>query len=227
MTEGDLERSAFEFASELSETLERVLGYSCTFTAQSYGERLVVRPEDSKGVPLFVQKKQRAALDLFLRCQLDHVDRFLAVEESQFSLLTGLSRDPLLRLHFRRSPKSKPSAHWHVHAERGAFSALLTEAGVSNPHAMADLHLPVGGSRFRPCLEDFLEFLIDEVGIDRCEHARPAIREGRARWRLKQSAATVRDAPSQAAEVLRDLGYSVTDPPSGAAPTSTRMMQQP
>jgi hypothetical protein len=31
---------------------------------------------------------------------------------------------------------------------------------------MSDLHFPVGGSRFRPSLEDVLDMLVRELGVD-------------------------------------------------------------
>ena len=39
----------------------------------------------------------------------------------------------------------------------------------------SDLHIPLGGPRYRPCLEDLLEFLIVEFGLDKkIDRARPA-----------------------------------------------------
>jgi hypothetical protein len=78
-----------------------------------------------------------------------------------------------------------------------------------------DLHFPVGGPRFRPALEDVLEMLIEEFGVKpvgSVRAARNALEDGRERWRLKQVATVVRDAPSQAAEALRDLDYEVIAP---------------
>jgi hypothetical protein len=41
--------------------------------------------------------------------------------------------------------------------------------------AMRELHFPVGGPRFRPCLEDVLEMLVVELGVDCSADAREAL----------------------------------------------------
>jgi hypothetical protein len=41
------------------------------------------------------------------------------------------------------------------------------------------------------------------------------IREGRERWRRRQIATLVRDAPDEAVRVLTDLGYAITAPADG------------
>lgn len=84
---------------------------------------------------------------------------------------------------------------------------------------MESLHLPVGGDRFRPCLEDVIEFLVVECGFDRAAGWRSAVDKGRERWRRTQTRTAVRDAPSEAAAVLRALGYAVTEPAIGTVPT--------
>jgi hypothetical protein len=42
-------------------------------------------------------------------------------------------------------------------------------------------------------------------------------RQGRAKWRRLQARSVVRDAPTEAAEALRALGYTVTAPQAGEA----------
>jgi hypothetical protein len=108
--------------------------------------------------------------------------------------------------------RNAPSAHIQVHGHRGALSHLLSQAGHATPHDMSALHIPVGGHRFRPCLEDFIQFLIAECKFDSKRQWRSQVEAGRARWRLRQAAAVSRDVPEVAARVLRSLGYSVTAP---------------
>jgi hypothetical protein len=59
---------------------------------------------------------------------------------------------------------------------------------------LASLHLPVGGVRFRPSLEDVLEFAIRELGVEALSGWEDAIAEGQQRWRWVQLQAAVRDA---------------------------------
>jgi hypothetical protein len=87
---------------------------------------------------------------------------------------------------------------------------------VTEPHDMSSLHFPVGGVRFRPCLEDVLAFLVREFGIDHQPQWETAIRDGREKWRRMQFGATIRDLQDEAADVLIKHGWTV------AAPTEPR-----
>ncbi len=145
--------------------------------------------------------------------------RYLAVENSSFALFASLDKTPVLRVDFLRDMHKVPAAHIQVHAHRGALSHLLSQAGHKTPHDMSSLHIPVGGARFRPCLEDFVQFLIAECGFDSMDGWEKCVRDGRERWRRRQAAAVTRDMPEEAARVLRELGYKVKspEPPPGDA----------
>jgi hypothetical protein len=105
-------------------------------------------------------------MKISIACELDSSGQWLAVQESTYNLLAILDRAPVLRIHYMRDQGSRPSAHVHVHGHRGALSHLLSQAGHDSPHDMSSLHIPVGGSRYRPCLEDFIQFLICECRFD-------------------------------------------------------------
>lgn len=75
--------------------------------------------------------------------------------------------------------------------------------------SIQDVHFPMGGHRFRPCLEDVLHMLIEEFGIDRQSETFQALEEGRIAWRRKQARSVVRDDPESAVNALRQLGYDV------------------
>ena len=87
---------------------------------------------------------------------------------------------------------------------------------------MQDLHFPVGGHRFRPALEDVLEMLIDEFGVDKSGDTLERLQAARVRWRRTQTRAAARDAPGAAAESLRAMGY-VVEPPSGSSDHPERL----
>jgi hypothetical protein len=131
----------------------------------------------------------------------------------------------LLRCDYERSMHTAPGAHRQVSAERGAFSQLLARAGHKTPHDLGSLHLPVGGHRFRPCLEDFLQFLIQECMIDHRRYWRKAVEDGRQRWRLRQAGAVARDTPKVAVRVLTELGYEIKSPKSGHATTNIKALR--
>lgn len=222
MAQGSLPQKAAEFAAEVQALLDAVLPGERAVRAVQLGDRYVVRPEggglEAGCIPLRVQDEPLASLRLSFRCRLDHLGAYLAVEKSAFVLASTVDRTPLIRYEFMRESARAPAAHWQVHAERGTFSALLARAGAKAPHDLASLHLPVGGSRLRPGLEDFLEFLIRECQFDARPSWEPAVADSRRRWRERQLAALIRDAPQVAATALRREGYHVRDPDGGPPP---------
>ena len=118
----------------------------------------------------------------------------------------------MLRFDYLRDARTVPCAHINVHAHRGALSHLLSRAGDPEAHDMAKLHIPVGGARFRPCLEDVLQFLVQECRFDSLDGWLDAVKAGREQWRRTQVRAATRDFPEEAAGALRTLGYAVGAP---------------
>ncbi|MGH3767948.1 MAG: hypothetical protein ACRDS0_10115 [Pseudonocardiaceae bacterium] len=163
-------------------------------------------------MPLTVAGENLARLKIDVWCCLDSYQQFLAVEESTYQLIAQVDRAPIMRFEYERGATTKPRAHVQVHAHRGALSHLLSQARHPTPHSMESLHLPVGGDRFRPCLEDVIEFLVVECRFDRQEGWRAVLEAGRERWRRMQTRTAVRDSPSEAAAALRALGYTVAAP---------------
>lgn len=74
----------------------------------------------------------------------------------------------------------------------------------------------MGGERFRPCLEDVLQFPVVDCGVDHQPGWEAAVAKGREARRRRQLGAVVRDVPSEAARVLRELGWTVQEPPPAA-----------
>lgn len=228
------QQSASKFASEVQRLLRSVLTVRTLPPVRALATprgRFIVQPvgKDSaaktepKWIPLNVGGTLFAYLDVRFALTSDSSGQYMAVDSSRFHLISARSNDALIRYEFvRRSgndPWPPPCAHWHIHAESGPITQILTAAGKKGAHDLGKIHFPVGGMRYRPGLEDFLELLIREVGIDGKPDAREAIEKSRADWRLRQSAVTARDAPEEAARVLRELNYTVIAPESGHAPT--------
>jgi hypothetical protein len=74
---------------------------------------------------------------------------------------------------------------------------------------LAAFHFPLGGHRFRPCIEDVLQALIAEFDIDTVPGWESALRQGRIEWRRMQALAAVRDCVPDIVALLNDLGYDV------------------
>ena len=105
---------------------------------------------------------------------------------------------PLFRYDYLASPHSSavPSAHFQVHAHRDEFlhamyvsdrarsrPAQRKDLDPASPRGLRMIHFPLGGAQFRPCLEDVIELLINEFGVDAQPGWQNVIRCGRIVWR--------------------------------------------
>lgn len=219
--EQSLHSRSQEFADELTTTVRTLNPEAEPFTAALFQDRVTVRQSPAEGIPLLVGGQPLLTLKTELACCWDRAGRFLTIEKSGTSVFAGRSnRHPIFRYEYLRDPRSVPASHLHVHAHRDAFTYTMVKAGSSSRRAqnrstssdipsLQDLHFPLGGHRFRPVLEDVLEMLIDEFGVDHDEDALDTLAQARQRWRETQTKAAVRDAPQAAAESLRAMGYTV------------------
>lgn len=145
---------------------------------------------------------------------------------------------PLFRLDCLRDPRSGiPSVHYNIHAHRDEFVYALLQ-GESNRRQrkrrsgldakgayprISQLHFPVGGPRFRPCLEDMLQ---RSSRSSACKRRRTGARcwERAVPSGGQLSCALIWKNPGLAAEVLTERGYSVEQPrdDSTGAPVTFR-----
>ena len=222
MPDGPLLEQAERFALNLTSLLQGSLPAAPVAYAELLGDRVVVRPEEA--VALSVDDEVLASLKVHMQCRLDSRGTWLAVESSTVALVAEIDRTPIFRFDYLRNAQTCPAAHFQFHAHRGALTYLLSQSGHRAPHDMSALHIPVGGSRFRPCLEDVIQFLIQECGFDSLPDWKRSVEEGRARWRKAQACAVVRDFQADAAEVLRSLGYHVEPPSEGSEAPSAKAL---
>lgn len=183
-----------------------------------------ITQQGDAGTPLTVKGRKLLTLYVSYRCVLDREGKYLAVAESRYEVRILDKTEAILRWDYVKEPRSSiPTSHMHVHAQRDDVIFAMLKAGGTNRRArkraegdhvpqFSDLHIPLGGPRYRPCLEDLLEFLIVEFGLDKTPELMGAIREGRKNFRIRQLKAAVRDAPDEAAKMLEDLGYTVDAP---------------
>lgn len=131
----------------------------------------------------------------------DDAGKYLASVGSAFRLYTDAEMtSPLVRYEYERENQHHPEAHIHMHSSWDAAVPLL---GVRPPRK---LHLPVGGRRFRPSLEDLIEFLVRENFSSPKKAWEVAIRDHREEWYRTQLSAAVRADPDIAITQLREDG---------------------
>ena len=238
-----LKARADQFAAELSRTVQSVAGPLVTFKADvdTEGERLEAAIRQAgDGIPLTRDGEVILTLEVAMWLIPDHEFSFLKVRTSRFRVFPADETKPVFRYEFEAEFESGdrlPAAHVQFHGShpeleramhntaRGRLRGRQTEPEVSR------LHFPVGGSRFRPCLEDVLEMLIHEFEVDpepNKSAALQALADGRRRWRTMQLRAAIRDDHETAAGYLREMGYAISwqrtddDPPE---PHETRLRQ--
>lgn len=213
-----IEKWCTTFVEETEETLSTVLPGS----PRMIGKVDVSKARAVATFDMCIDLRTKAAdnlarLVLRYRVGADRTGRHIAVHNSAFKV--GIPRNtadvlPSIRYEYDREPKRWVSAHIHVHAENGMLTRVRTLAGKKAPDELKGLHYPVGGDRFRPCLEDFLYFLIEECGFQAKNGWEEALTSRRDDYRKKQARAVIRDYHDEAAEVLTSLGYSVTGVPT-------------
>lgn len=140
----------------------------------------------------------------------------MAVRRSKYSITVGNA--PALRYEYEAGNTSAPMAHIHIHGVGGLLSpGLMRNAQSSREREKRKgdwqaLHLPVGGARYRPSLEEFLYFTIRECGFRGRDGGLKYLEQQRDLWRRSQVEPVVRDYPDEAVDALRGLGYRIERP---------------
>lgn len=172
-------------------------------------------------------------------CSSDHRGQWLKVERSTFGVFrSDLPTRPLFRYDFQSDYSDRlPKAHIHFQADHPDMKTSqaildtqdsLRHFGTGSRRArnrskhtkqvnVSDLHFPVGGTRFRPSLEDVLLMMIEEYGVvpengsptDAVEHLRSSMLE----WRKSQARAVIRDMPTLAMDYFQSRGFQLVPIP--------------
>ncbi|GAA4895988.1 hypothetical protein [Streptomonospora salina] len=231
---------AAEFADNLTRTFKGIRPDALSFVAVLHhsGPQVLVAPRDSDGlmqpIEFTISGTVRLRLDARIWLCWDREGQFLAVEDSKITCSVKERHPvPLFRYEYMRSWTSPPAAHLHVHAHRDEFAHLLRLGGMGRGGAKAkqdkiarlqEIHFPVGGHRYRPCVEEVLWMLIEEFGVDCAAGWEKALTEGLERWRGIQLRSAIRDNPRIASAALEALDYTVTPPDSGHVRTGSKFL---
>lgn len=207
---------AHSFAERLNYLVEGVLiGNLPRFRAEEKHERLILVSTGTEAFPL--RREPEGAifglLDVSFHCVWNSSESFLGTHKSTFRLRNPAGGAPVFHSDYLREPRSQgvPVAHYNVSSQHPVVRHMVDPTGLEKySEATRKIHIPVGGHRFRPTLEDILHMLILDFNVACHPDWHENLREGRALFRETQTAAVVRDHPLKAAEELRQLGFSVT-----------------
>jgi hypothetical protein len=221
---------AQQFAESLSRTVQAVTGDGAVrFAADVSTDGRIdahLRQEPREGIPFNHKGTTILRLSASLKLVHDHAEEHLKVFDSRFHVFPEGGKTPVFRYEYEQSKEDRtdPAAHVQFHGRHPDLEAAMVAAGMQRTRStgrgpdrpnVTDLHFPVGGSRFRPCLEDVLEMLIHEFDLDLPAHKQAvldALAGGRVHWRTKQLRTAIRDDPSTAADQLRTMGFEVSEP---------------
>lgn len=231
MAKPDLEKDARVFAGRISDLLNSTIcnGARLSAVLRADGDGIVAPGISKKKVTpsrLAVsasKRRPRVWLGLIFGLSLDAEGRYLM--STRTTMTVQSSDDPdvdaFLSFDYIRDPSNEfPAAHIHVAdvlANQENLDSLVpprAESAANRKHTLVpDLHIPVGGRRFRPGLEDLIEFLIrEDMAVDPAEDWENSVEVSRSDWYGRQLRAAVRGSPDQAADQLIEMGYSVAAP---------------
>ncbi|MGB3414596.1 MAG: hypothetical protein WBA28_07750 [Microbacteriaceae bacterium] len=230
---------AKEFANQVQEMLLKVLPEGelgivlRTYTREDNSQTVVITQKDPEGVQLTVDGKPFLRLTFEYYCIGGTGGTWLKILKSSFTVAANGVNQPYFHYDYLANPQGKiPSAHLNVHGHRDDLIRSLLHSNRSGSHSknrrrdllshgnvptMSNLHFPVGGSRFRPGLEDVLQMVINEFGIDVRSGHQKYLEEYRQRYRTVQLEAIVGSLPTIAVRKLEAMGYQFSHKPTSPA----------
>jgi hypothetical protein len=146
-------------------------------------------------------------LNLSFRLGLDGEQKYLTVMSSFIGVYAeDDDRSCLCHFDYERDKADYPEAHLQVF---GKSQALARWGGRVQQRGLERLHFPVGGRRYRPILEDVIEFLVAEKLASGRDGWESVIDEGRRKFQQLQLRAAVRNDPETARQMLQEIDTSV------------------
>jgi hypothetical protein len=208
----DLVGESKRFASDLSDLLNATVCNGPRLNSLVFPEYTVVGFKIKRfhvrgeGIPLRLDGNAKFYLGLSMHLQPDEEDEYLMVKSSAMILATGpvITNDNVL-LHYdyqRDKDDGYPEAHLHICATSDAWKEAGTRHD-GDTRLLNKLHLPVGGRRFRPTLEDIIEFLVVEKLIEARPKWEAVLEKSREGFREKQLRAAIRRNPDVALDQLK------------------------
>ena len=219
----ELESQVQNFVSQLEALLYLVLGnynenyVEGTERVSRSSPRVFTVQNTGTGIPLSIEGEPILALSFDYLCVQDAKSSFLQISESCIMVASLSTSAPIFRYDYLRNPHGYiPSAHLNIHASNDDATRAMLACGTGRRGknrrkryvekgffpTFSTLHFPLGGKRFRPGLEDVLQMLILEFGIDSEVNWRETIEASREEYRKNQLRALIREFPDIAQDVL-------------------------
>jgi hypothetical protein len=213
----DLERDSRTLAQEFTDLLNATICHgvrlSCIISRGRDRSRAVIGYDIAKDqldlrkcIPITTGVEPKIWLGFSMRLEQDFEDKYLMVRQSV--MLLSASPDPahtLLHYDYERDkPDDYPEAHLQVCVTSEAWKQAAVRID-GTERLLERMHLPVGGRRFRPTLEDIAEFLIAEKLVQPKDGWKQAVTAGRENFRKKQLRAAIRRDPETARDALAKL----------------------
>ncbi|WP_143049617.1 hypothetical protein [Asanoa ishikariensis] len=170
----------------------------------------------------------RTKVWLDISCSLyTNEEGYLTVASSYCGIYLGDEQELLLHYDYERDKTAYTEAHIQVAGDHPMLEQLLREVGRPRDK-MKKLHLPVGGRRLRPSLEDLLESLIAERILSPKVGWQKILGDSRLTYRKNQIAAVVRSNQATAIATLKRLGYEVVrrEDTAAAKPANKGVVRQ-
>ena len=216
-----LDAQAREFADQTSELLNKTVtdGIRISAVETLDGERIMgcgVSRTQARPDPIAIAYSRRKAVVYLYLAHLYDIDdekEYLTMASSIMSLYTSPDMGDeqlIVSVDYTRDPANKyPGAHLHVGGVRDDLDSVYL-GDDRKTRKLRDLHLPVGGKRFRPALEDLIEFMVTEEMVDPRPNWRVTLDLHRAKRETLQLKAAVRRNQEAAAEALKASGWEVS-----------------
>jgi len=227
----DLESEAGVFATKIANLLNATVSHGAEFSVSTQDSTLSwvtsgANPDHRDPIALTtgpsIKGSPLLGVSIFFKLIRDESNEHLSVLSSGVSLVMNSdSKNPVIRLEYDRGQGIEPgvasdkrhrrhAAHAHIHGQSADLGAIWALNGRLTKTNLASLHIPVGGRRFRPSLEDFIEFLVLEDLISGLHPGgQEVLDESRKAWLDVQLRAAVRSNPEVAIDQLTKLNYSI------------------
>jgi hypothetical protein len=218
----DLRYATFDFASRINDLLNRtVTNGRVTSVIQEDGKIGWIGYGIKRGSPFPGEPLPLTVTAAPAKCFL-HVmhtvffdeENLLTAKKTTYGVYAGPTLDDPVLFHYdyyRDADNPYPNAHFQVPGHSDALEMLNQATGQSKE--LGHLHFPVGGKRFRPTLEDLIDFLIVEGYIEARAGWQDVVREHRDWYQRIQLRAAVRGDPDTSREELSRLGLLEPPPP--------------